>query len=170
MVALVSKRAVLVRVNCQLVALSVASPRVIRTSSDVTRTPGALITIVWVSTLFVSDTSSIISLGSMWNDRSTSPSAVGVQFHERSKLSPGDIETVLVDIRVPSARAMTSRSGTEPAPRFWIVTVSWTSSPICGIGVDTTTPGRKAGSGERSLTLTPRTARAKDCQVRPPEW
>ena len=70
-----------------------------------------------------------------------------------------------MEIRLPSALAITSRSDTDPAPRFSTVTPICTGSPICGIGGLIVTSGANVGSGERSFTLTPLTAKAYGCQV-----
>ena len=80
-VALVSNNAVFVRTRSHEVELSSASPNVMNGSFEVTLTPGALIIIVWVRRLFPSLDSSTKSFGSIWKDKSISPSVDGVQVH-----------------------------------------------------------------------------------------
>ena len=121
-VALVSLSPVFVIRICQEVELSSASCNVLRDSSVFNLTPGALMITVCVSILFSSLDSSTKLFGSIWNDKSTRPSVVGVQFHSTCTDSPGVIEIIWVEIRLPSARAMTSNSGAEPAPMFSTVT------------------------------------------------
>ena len=105
----------------------------------------------------------------MKNSKAESPSVSGVQDQYSSSVCPGDRDTNCSPKKAESTLAMTGISVTDPAPMFFICTETCTSSPTCGIGVDTfIESGTNVGSGLRSLTLCPLRAIENGCHVLDP--